>query len=309
MKKLLLKLTVYILAIVVSLELIIRVCHLYTEDPVRYIDSLGVEKRIPNQSGYAVTGNRNQNLSEFRINNSGFNSFREFNPSYKKKEIALVGDSFIEGFHQDYDKSTGKKIETNLNNDFEVYEYGYAGYDLANELHLINAYSKKFDLIDYIIVYLNYPTDLHRSKYIPDRYRISLLSSPLFKIRDQIKLLSYCSSIGILEPFKELAIDKENEVVENTENDKSEFLENFKKLLHAYPIDKQKTFFLIDSRITNTSFLNFCDSNGYKYIDYGKSFMLEKKSTTLIYDQHWNDLGRTIIADVITKKIQSIKSR
>tara|TARA_R110000868_G_scaffold277902_1_gene537683 strand:- start:422 stop:1351 length:930 start_codon:yes stop_codon:yes gene_type:complete len=307
MKKLLLKLAVYIVAIVISLELIVRVCHLYTEDPARYIDSLGVEKRVPNQSGYAVTGNRNQNFSKFRINKSGFNSFREFNPSLTKKEIALVGDSFIEGFHQDYDKSTGKKIEINLNNTFEVYEYGYAGYDLANELHLINAYSEKFDLIDYIIVYLNYPTDLQRGTYIPDSNRISLLSSPLFKIRDQIKILSYCSSIGILEPFKELAINKENEVVENLENDKTAYLENFKNLLDSYPIDKQKTFFLIDSRITNNDFLKFCDSNGYQYIDYGKSFKLEKKPTTLIYDQHWNDLGRTIIADVIAKRLQSIK--
>jgi hypothetical protein len=41
---------------------------------------------------------------------AGFNSHREFfTPSEDKFEIALIGDSCIEGFHQDFYDSTGKK--------------------------------------------------------------------------------------------------------------------------------------------------------------------------------------------------------
>jgi len=152
--------------------------------------------------GYAVTGNRNQNYSKFRINDSGFNSYREFNPSYEKEEIAIVGDSYIQGFHIDYDNSIGKKIENQIEG-IEVYEYGYAGYDLANQLHLISAYKDNFDKINHIFIYVKYPDDFIRAEYTPNIKRIQLLSSTVFKIRDNIKLLSYISSIGVVDPIKD----------------------------------------------------------------------------------------------------------
>ena len=114
MKKFILKTIIYVLLILVIVEITVRVFHLYTEDPPRFIDEYGVEKRVPGNTGYAVTGNRNQNYSRFNINKAGFNSHREFNPTADKFEIALIGDSFIEGFHQDYYDSTGKKIEDKI---------------------------------------------------------------------------------------------------------------------------------------------------------------------------------------------------
>mgnify|MGYP003478122153 FL=1 len=138
MKKFILKTFIYIFLILVALEITVRVFHLYTEDPPRYIDKYGVEKRVPGSKGYAVTGNRNQDVAEYHINNAGFNSYRDYLPSDGKFEIALIGDSFIEGFHQNYYQSIGKKIENKLKG-IEVYEYGYAGYDLANQLQLIQS--------------------------------------------------------------------------------------------------------------------------------------------------------------------------
>jgi hypothetical protein len=96
MKKLFLKSLLYLVLIVLVLELLVRIFHLTKDYPVRYVDKFEVEKWVPNQEGYSVTGNRRQNFSKFYINNSGFNSYREFTPSKDKVEIALVGDSFIE---------------------------------------------------------------------------------------------------------------------------------------------------------------------------------------------------------------------
>ena len=214
MKKFIVKTVIYIALILLIVEIMVRVFHLYTEDPPRYIDEFGVEKRVPGYTGYAVTGNRNQNYSRFNINNSGFNSHREFTPTKDKFEIALIGDSFIEGFHQDYYDSTGKKIEDRVS-DCEVYEYGYAGYDLANQMHLIKAYKKDFDLIDEIIIYLNYESDLDRGVYEPNYDRIKMLVSTPFKIRDNIKILAYGSKIGILEPLKRMVTGKSFEETEN----------------------------------------------------------------------------------------------
>ncbi|MBU3822305.1 hypothetical protein KO566_09550 [Flavobacteriaceae bacterium XHP0103] len=318
MKKLFLKTSLYAFLILISLELLVRVFHLYTEVPVRYIDSKGVEKSLPNQTGFAVTGNRRQNFSEYHINNSGFNSYREFSPTKDHVEIAIIGDSFIEGMHQNYYNSIGKKLENKLNN-VEVYEYGYAGYNLANQLYLISAYKEKFDLIDHVVIYLKYENDLQNGIYKPNYDRIALLKSPLFKIRDEFKLLSYASNNGILDPIKNVVIKimnsnkkaKDEESTENNhQNEDLVALENFKNLVKAYGFDKQKISFLLNSKTTSPTFLNYCKSNGYKIIDFAEAFEKAKKPTTLIYDMHWNNYGRELIATVIAdyfKKNYSIK--
>ncbi|SHG36661.1 hypothetical protein [Flagellimonas flava] len=318
MKKFLIRIVAYIFLILVVIEVLVRVFHLYTEDPPRFIDKLDVEKRVPGHKGYAVTGNRNQNFSEFNINEAGFNSHREFTPSKVKYEIALIGDSFIEGFHQDYYDSTGKKIEQQLNG-VEVYEYGYAGYDLANQLHLMHSYKDEFELIDEIIVYLNYESDLERAEYEPNFGRITMLSSTVFKIRDNIKLLAYGSKIGILEPVKKLITGQGSE---NTSEDpepedeyeitpdmEQEYLENFKNLVRLYGFDKCKTTILLDSRKTSTSFLDYCEANNFKYIDFASKFEDASKPVTLIYDWHWNNHGRELIAECIVDFIKTRKNR
>ena len=322
MKKLLLKTGQYGIFILVALEILTRVFHLYTEDPPRFIDDKLVEKRIPGHQGYAVTGNRNQNFSKFNINQAGFNSHREFLPTKKKKEIALIGDSFIEGFHQDYDDSTGKKVERLLDST-EVYEYGYAGYDLANQMHLIQAYSADFENIDEIIIYLNYESDLQRGAYEPNHERIALLSSTLFKIRDNIKLLAYGSKIGILEPIKRLLTGNDTHttslIKEEHDNDaislniplsdQKTYLENFKSLVSLYGFNSCKTSILLDSRKTPQSFLAYLNEKKFKYIDYANEFKASEKPVTLIYDHHWNNNGRALIAKVIVEFIKTKKQQ
>tara|TARA_R110002049_G_C9177314_1_gene562980 strand:+ start:19653 stop:20609 length:957 start_codon:yes stop_codon:yes gene_type:complete len=309
MKKLFLKCLLYFALTIVALEVYVRVFHLYTEVPERYIDEYGVEKSLPNQTGYAVTGNRRQNFSEYHINESGFNSYRAFKPTKDKVEIAIIGDSFIEGMHQNYYNSTGKKIENKLKG-VEVYEYGYSGYDLANQLYLIQKYKKDFDLIDHIVIYLKYENDLERGVYTPDTERIALLKSPLFKIRNQFKLLSYASDTGVLDPIKHFVVKlierekpkktKEEIAVEKKDNDNM-YLENFKKLVDTFGFDKEKISFLLNSNVTSPNFINYCKSNGYQIIDFAKAFENSKKSPTLIYDMHWNNHGRELIANTIAK--------
>lgn len=324
MKKFILKSALYIFMILLLLEGVVRVLHLYTEDPPRIIDEYGVERRVANHTGYAVTGNRNQNFSKFHINKAGFNSHREFEPSREKYEVALVGDSFIEGFHQDYNSSTAKRIEEKVGG-IEVYKYGYAGYDFANQMHLVHAYKNDFELIDEIILYLNYKNDLDRDVYEPNQARINMLSSTLFKIRDNIKLLSYGSKIGIVEPLKKLAQggnafgeakssyqtntlnDEEEEAKRRAEDDKR--IANFQSLIDLYGLDKSKTAILLDSRKTSTRFLDFLNQQGICYIDFADRFMQSKKPTNLIYDYHWNSHGRELIAEEIAAYVFNKKQK
>jgi len=311
MKNLFLKSILYIFLIIITLEIIIRAFYLYTEAPIRFIDEFGVEKSLSNQTGHAVTGNRRQNHSAYRINDFGFNSFQEFNPSDENIEVALIGDSFIEGFHQDYYDSTGKKIENKLEN-IEIYEYGYGGYDLANQLYLVNTYKEHFEKIDHIIFYLKYENDLKNHKYTPNHQRIALLRSKLFKIRDNLKLLSYASSIGIVDPIKDLAISLMNDGEKSKPktdsdilNDDLENLKNFKTLIDTFGFDKNKMSFLLNSDTTSDMFLDYCNENGYQIIDFSDPFEKSITPPTLIYDMHWNNHGRELIALEISNYLKT----
>ncbi|MBW1296529.1 hypothetical protein [Aquimarina litoralis] len=318
MKKLILKSALYFFMILISLELLVRVFHLGKDTPTRILDDHKVEKWLPNQQGFSVTGNRRQNFSEYHINNSGFNSYREFTPTKDKYEVALVGDSFIEGFHQNYYNSIGKKIETSIPG-IEVYEYGYAGYDFADQLHLIYEYKEKFEVIDHVILGIKFSNDLTRGEYKVVTGRLAL-ESPMNRLLKKSKLLVYCKSIGILDPPQRLlyrlknilnppapskTIDEQEKTRLQKEKEKK-YLANFQSLVAKYGYDKNRFTLLLDSRITSDYFLSFLNKEGFRYIDFSSYFEKSKKSTTLIYDRHWNDNGRTLIAKSISDYIKSL---
>ncbi|NNE77233.1 MAG: hypothetical protein HKN31_09195, partial [Pricia sp.] len=148
--------------------------------------------------------------------------------------------------------------------------------------------------------------------YEPNYDRVKMLRSTLFKIRDHIKLLSYGSKIGILEPLKKLAQEgnafddtekgyKTNEVIDVDEQRKRDEkrIANFKSLVDLYGFDKDKTTILLDARKTSAAFINYCLANGIHFIDFSDRFKKSNKPTTLIYDHHWNAHGRELIAEEI----------
>ncbi len=319
MKKLILKSFLYIFLILISLEVLVRVFHLSKDTPTRILDESKVEKWMPNQNGFSVTGNRRQNFSEYHINNSGYNSYREFNPTKDKIEVALVGDSFIEGFHQNYYNSIGKKIEKSIP-EIEVYEYGYAGYDFADQLHLILAYKEQFNVIDHVILGIKFSNDLTRGKYEVVTSRLAL-ESPMNNLLKKSKLLVYCKSIGILDPPQQLLYRLKNvlkpvppinnvseEELLQIKNEKEHlYLANFNSLIDKYGYDKDHFTLLLDSRITSNLFLTYLEENDFRYIDFSQYFEKSNKSTILIYDRHWNNHGRDLVAKAISKYLKEIK--
>lgn len=309
MKKLVIKSMFYFILILIVLEVIVRVFHLYQEFPEEYADKHGIYKWYPDQNGYSVYGNRRQVYSEYKINNSGYNSYREFKPSNDKFELALLGDSYVEGFHQNFYNSVGYKIETKLKG-LEVYEYGHSSNDFADQMHLIDKNKKDFELIDHIIIRIKYEKDLQRKKYS------FVERKPLFMAFRKSKLVVYLLNIGAMEPIKKihrniLSIKNgkvDNETLESDsqlEIDKL-FLDNFKWLTSNYNFDKNKITLLIDSRAASNEFVNYLIKQKYNFIDYADSFEKaeNKRPTTLIFDQHWNDFGRTLIANDIVNYLK-----
>ena len=310
MKKLFLKLVIYSVLILLMLEVLVRVFHLTKDYPVRFIDEHGVERWVPNQEGYSVTGIRRQNFSKFNINSSGYNSYRDFEPSKDKMELALVGDSFIEGFHQPYYNSIGKKIEAKLNG-VEVYEIGYAGYDFADQLHLIHQYQSFFDLIDLVVIGIKFEDDLTRNEYGILKERMKL-ESPIYRSLRNIKLLVYLQNIGafsaaikMTQTLLSLGQNKtpihKKEDVNATQKRYVKYIQNFQSLVDRYGYDKARFVLLIDKANTPQVFVDLLDKNSYSYIDFGKRINQSQIPTTLIYDQHWNNHGRNIVSNLISE--------
>ncbi|MDF0708324.1 hypothetical protein [Flagellimonas okinawensis] len=316
MKKLVIKLGVYSFLILISLEILVRIFYLGEDKPSRFVDEKRVEKWVPNQEGYNVTGNRNQNFIRYNINSSGFNSYQEFEPTKDGVEIALVGDSFIEGFHQPYRISIGRKVEQKFNDKIKVFEYGYSGWDMADQLHLINAYKEDFDLIDRIYIKMKFYNDLERGEYFVQKSRLNL-ESPVNKLLKKSKLLIYFSEIGVLDPVRNLMKDATSLVKGGTQQAKPKkssedeleqekiYLENFKNLVNLYGFDKEKTVLLMDESDTAKIFLDYLDENGFQHIDFGETINNSKRKTTLVYDMHWNNYGRTLIADIIIDNLEN----
>jgi hypothetical protein len=313
------KIVLYVFTMLLVFEILVRVFHLHNERPQRFLDDKNVEKWVPNQNNFSITGNRKQNVGEYRINNFGFNSvYDTYEPSKDQYEIALVGDSFIEGFHEDYTNSLGQQIERELE-DTAVIEFGYAGYDLADELHLIHSYAHLFSNIDHTFIYLRYADDLGRSTYeISSRLN---LDSKLSRTVKQIKLLVYLRDIGALDPLTQLpsrikgfvssikgdasvSVEKSSQETraEEIAQDQQK-LENFKKLIATYSIDKEKFTFLLDRSTCSDSFLAYLEAKNYKILDLNIALNNSKQPTTLVYDQHWSQHGRMLLADLISNYV------
>jgi len=296
--------------LLLALELLVRVFHLHNERPARYLDEHQVEKWVPNQAEFSVTGNRKQNVGEYRINNFGFNSiYDNYNIDPTKNNIALVGDSFIEGFHTNYTKSLGQQIEKK-NANVKVLEFGYSGYDFADQMHLIKSYNHIFKELDHVIVYLRFTDDLERDAYKKSN-RLSL-NTPVNKLLKKSKLIMYAKDIGLIDPIKNKTTSilsvikgKREEALNNKKlNNDSLYLANFMSLTKEYQFNREKYTLLLDKSLCSKNFLDYLNTNNYKTIDINLAFNKANKPVTLIYDQHWSNYGRDLAAKSIANYLE-----
>ena len=95
-------------------------------------------KYKPNQLGLFSIGKFAQIRSNYRINNDGWNSLIDYRKkkNNSKKRIAVIGDSYIEAFQVDYDKSYPSLLSNVLKNEYEIYSFGISGAPLSQYLHM-----------------------------------------------------------------------------------------------------------------------------------------------------------------------------
>ena len=90
----------------------------------------------------------------WHINNRGWNNLRHYQLGKSNKtRIAIIGDSFVESFQVDVDKSFHHLMAQQLGDGYECYSFGWSGSPLSHYLH-VGRYVKDTYQPDIVVVNL-----------------------------------------------------------------------------------------------------------------------------------------------------------
>lgn len=132
MKKFLTYFVLLLLGFVVLLEISTRVFKL-SGATIPETNLKGDKLLLPGSEGFWIRGGLGELTNHYKINNQGFNSIKDYDHQVANKiKIAIIGDSYIEGFHVDVENSIGRLLEKKLSNKVEVHEYGCSGGNIVD---------------------------------------------------------------------------------------------------------------------------------------------------------------------------------
>ena len=313
MIKLIIRVITFFVFTLLIFEIYIRIFHLYDDVPKVHLDSNKLLVYKPNQNGSYNFGNRKEVDSQYLINSAGFNSVVEYDIITNIPKIALIGDSYIEGFHQDVNNSIGRMLDRLSG--YQCYEYGMSSWTLNDYLNLISSDSTQFNQFEYIFINLN-PSDLQYSLHDywnsdESKLKVDKQNSFIYKyIYSNVKLISSANQMGFFNNLgKKIKIFSKNNQLESNNNDLQ--LKNFHEILNYFniPIKNKKLIFIINSNLKyQESFLKLIKEK-YNFIDLSISFNESEDLPYFRFDKHWNNKGRLLVAKEILHKINNLKSK
>jgi hypothetical protein len=108
-------------------------------------------------SGVVTHGRFGLRRGAWRVNNAGWNSMFDYSPASQKvrPRVALLGDSFIEGFPTDVDQHVDSYLYKNAGGRADVYAFGRSGWYLAQYVALSRYVDTEF-APDTFVIFLNY---------------------------------------------------------------------------------------------------------------------------------------------------------
>lgn len=261
----------------ITVEIILRVFHAVGK-PIDYSEVEGFIKNTPNTKGFYTFGTfPTIYRKNYVINNSGYNSSINYPKFYNNKNtIALIGDSFIEGYHVDVNKSIGRLIEK-LCDSIQVYEYGIGGHNIHNYIEIYESqHLERLDKVYFFIHVTDFLKDrTNKSKYFEFKEKYL---RPLYELSSLVQYLN--------KNHKPFAIDKGlNKYISNyTQIKVNDFLSRAKNIELIYRNDQ------IDAS------LDFVEKK-IKIVNH------KRKPFNYGFDLHWNDNGRLNVANHIMKDL------
>jgi hypothetical protein len=105
--------------------------------------------------GLATFGKFAQQRGHWRINNHGWNSSIDYGEEKDRPRIAVIGDSYVEAFHVDVDRSYPSLIRAEIGDRCDVYSFGISGAPLSEYLNISRYVTRNFDP-DVLIITIRY---------------------------------------------------------------------------------------------------------------------------------------------------------
>lgn len=268
-------------------EVIVRTFDIVPEIPER-VNYNGYYMLKKNQSGKYIKGKFPKWLkANYNINNLGFVSTKDYYFDDLNNKIAIIGDSFVEGFQVDSDKSIGRLIENELR-DIDVYEFGFSGYNYHNYKEIFHDY--KLKNFKYVFIILDYE-DLSATKSdrIPYTKSIQLKEMLFRKLYDYLFFFKYLNwNHAIIGKFLNIfSFSPEDQSKLNS--DITVFSENYDNIEFVLKSNNDKVLIDIFPKI------NFIQINH------------ELKPYNFGFDKHWNLNGRKNVAETLIQWIKNQK--
>lgn len=107
------------------------------------------------QDGIYTYGNLAEIQARWHVNNMGWLSDQDYKINNDKPVIAVIGDSYIEAFQVDPEKSMTNNLQKRLVNSYDVYSFGMSGAPLSGYLQ-ISRYVRNNFHPDVLILFVNY---------------------------------------------------------------------------------------------------------------------------------------------------------
>lgn len=128
------------------------------------------------RDGLCTKGKFAQIRGRWHINDAGWNSAVEYRTGEpgKKPRIAIVGDSYVEAFYVDVDKSLAADLRRELGEKADVYSFGLSGASLAEYLQLSRYVARQYapDILVVNVVHNDFDESLAEVSPEPSYLRV-----------------------------------------------------------------------------------------------------------------------------------------
>lgn len=304
MKKFLIYISAWVLLVLIVSEATIRIFGLAAKTmPQKNID--GNSMFEPEMQGYWIRGGLKELNKFYSINKQGYNSIIDYDVLNESDlNIALIGDSYIQGLHTDVRHSIGRQLEDLLGPNAVVHEYARAGANIVDYALVYENYIKPraYDLVFVLAT----DKDLKKKKasFIGRGHKIPK-ETITRKIYDNFHLLRYLNINHGLSVHLNDLLNNGPESIEKIHSEKADVNISEKEYLNSINEDAVKRLpesmiFLYEEHRLSDYFLKNYEFD-FKEV---KHFRTPKDHGI---DAHWNINGRYNCAKAMADYIQNIE--
>lgn len=245
-----------------------------------------------------VKGNFREIVSHYKINEQGFNSLIDYSaPTGDKLRVAIIGDSYIEGFQSDVEHSIGRQLEKFMDNTVVVHEFGRSSagivdYALAYQQMVKDRYDHVFILIS------DNNLNAKKARYMNIAKTANIKKMPILsRIYENSHTLRYLNiNLGLRSNLTQVVNAPPKSIERIHKNSALNKIQNYNR--KSFSVLDEDVVILYETERLSKSFLDTVALRTLKI----KHTQLPKDHG---FDKHWNNLGRSNVASTIKNFIET----